>query len=95
MDKIVKIALIYKAFSDPTRLMILKLLIKNKFLCVNAITKRLSVKQSAVSQHLRILRQTELVKSERISNYIHYSLNHEKLKEFYSMVSKEMGNEFL
>ena len=95
MDTIVKIAAIYKAFSDPTRLMILKLLISHKGLCVNAITKKLSVTQSAVSQHLRILRQTELVKSERISNQIHYSINHKKLNEFHALVSKEIGDQFL
>lgn len=66
----------------------------NKCLCVNAITKKLNVTQSAVSQHLRILRQTDLVISERMSNHIHYSLNHEKLNEFYNLVTKEMGNKF-
>ena len=94
MDNIDKIASVYKAFSDPTRLKIIKLLTDHEFLCVNAITGKLHVSQSAVSQHLRILRQSELVESSRMSNHIHYSLNREKLSEFYNLVSKEMGDNF-
>jgi ArsR family transcriptional regulator len=95
MEQIGKIAEIYKAFSDPTRLKILKLLADHKFQCVNAITRKLDVTQSAVSQHLRILRQANLVRNERMSNQIHYSLNREKLAEFNEWVSKELGKDFL
>ena len=94
MDEIEKIAEIYKVFSDPTRLKILKLLFEFKFQCVNAITSKLNVTQSAVSQHLRILRQADLVRRERVSNHIHYSLNHEKFAEFNDMVSKVLGKDF-
>lgn len=95
MDNIIKIAEVYKAFSDPTRLMILKLLSTHKQLCVNAITKKLSVTQSAVSQHLRILRQASLVKSERASNMIHYSLNNEELDKFRKLISEEFGEKLV
>ena len=93
MEQIVKIAEIFKAFSDPTRLKILRLLVDHKFLCVNAITRKLDVTQSAVSQHLRILRQADLVINERMSNQIHYSLNREKLAEFNEWVSKVLGKD--
>lgn len=61
MNELNKIADTYKVFSDPTRLKIVKLLLDNKFLCVNAITKRMDISQSAVSQHLRVLRQINLM----------------------------------
>ena len=95
MDKIKNIAEIYKVFSDPTRLKIVKLLSEHKFQCVNAITRKLDITQSAVSQHLRILRQVDLVTSERRSNHIHYSLNQKKLIAFNSMVLEVLGKDFI
>ena len=70
-----------KAISDPTRIRILQLLSQchkkdcSPMLCVNALTKNLGITQSAVSQHLKILRQAGFVKSERRGYYIHYGLN--------------------
>ena len=45
---------IYKALSVHSQLRILKL-VKEKKLCVNAITQKLDISQPAVSQHLSIL----------------------------------------
>ncbi|MGD9201098.1 MAG: metalloregulator ArsR/SmtB family transcription factor [Chitinispirillia bacterium] len=94
MNELNKIAEIYKVFSDPTRLKILKLLLDNKFLCVNAITKRLDISQSAVSQHLRVLRQINLVENNRMACHIHYSLNKDRLIQFNEEVSRILGKEF-
>ena len=95
MSELNKIAEIYKVFSDPTRLKILKLLLDNKFLCVNAITNRLDISQSAVSQHLRILRQVDLVDNQRMACNMHYSLKKEKLTQFNEKVSRILGKEFV
>jgi ArsR family transcriptional regulator len=73
MDEIEELAEIFKALSDPTRLRLVKLLQgqapcerpgecnHRSFLCVNALAHRLGITQSAVSQHLRVLRQAGLV----------------------------------
>jgi DNA-binding transcriptional ArsR family regulator len=45
---------------------------KGNALCVNALTDRLGVTQSAVSQHLRVLRQAGLVWAERRGSFVHY-----------------------
>ena len=64
MDEIEKLANIFKALSEPTRLRLVNLLSKNDgALCVNAMSHMLGVTQSAVSLHLRILRQTGLVRA--------------------------------
>ena len=94
MDDLEQLANIYKALSDPTRLKIVRLLSKNKNLCVNAITKRLDVSQSAVSQHLRILREAALVEQDRRGFHIHYSLNHESLKTYKEKIINILGEEF-
>jgi ArsR family transcriptional regulator, arsenate/arsenite/antimonite-responsive transcriptional repressor len=72
-----------KAIGDPTRLNIIHLL--NKYsnpLCVNAIAKKLNVTQSAVSQHLRILKQVGLVTGRREGYHIHYEINTEKFQQY-------------
>ncbi len=79
-----------KIISDLTRLKIILLLINHKRLCVNAITCRLDVTQSAVSQHLRILRQGGFVDREKIAQQVHYSLNKVKLRELRTSLSDLM-----
>jgi DNA-binding transcriptional ArsR family regulator len=62
MNRVAEISKYLKAIGDPTRLKIIELLNTcEKPLCVNAISKRLNITQSAVSQHLHILRQLELI----------------------------------
>ena len=79
MEQIGKIAEIYKAFSDPTRLKILKLLVDHKFQCVNAITGKLGVTQSAVSQHLRILSEAGILKSRKEGTSVYYTINDKRV----------------
>lgn len=74
MATIEELADIFKLLSDPTRLQLVQLLAENGSLCVNALAKRLAVTQSAVSQHLRLLRQAGLVAGLRQGSFIHYSL---------------------
>ena len=85
---------IFKALSVDSRLQILKL-IKDKKLCVNAITKRINISQPAVSQHLSILKDAGLVKNDRYGSIIHYSINLNRLDEFKKSVREYLGEEFI
>lgn len=85
---------IFKALSVDSRLQILKL-IKSKKLCVNAITQNLNITQPAVSQHLSVLKEAGLVKSDRYGSIIHYSLNVNRLDDFKKSVKKYLGEEFV
>ncbi|MEJ2629406.1 MAG: metalloregulator ArsR/SmtB family transcription factor [bacterium] len=69
-----EIAKIFKALSSESRIRILEL-IRDRKLCVNAITQKLNITQPAVSQHLAILKDTGLVKSDRYGSIIHYQLD--------------------
>lgn len=72
-----------KALSDPTRLRILNFLKDSERpLCVNAIAGMLRVTQSAVSQHLRLLRQLKLVIGRRRGNFIHYEINKRECEKY-------------
>lgn len=96
MGEIEELAEIFKAFSDPTRLSLVKLLSEHEgALCVNGLARRLDVTQSAVSQHLRVLRQIGLVQSDRRGYRVHYSLDHAKLEQYKSRVREVLGAEFV
>lgn len=64
---------------------------KGGALCVNALANSLDITQSAVSQHLRVLRQAGLVRGERRGSFVHYSLNRETLDQFKVLLKDEMG----
>lgn len=73
-----RLARMLKALAVPARVRIVQLL-KERALCVGAMTARLEVTQGAVSQHLRILRDAGLVVDERRGYYVHYRLNERTL----------------
>ena len=82
-------AAIFKALADPTRLNLVKLLCHQHepdALCVNALAAFHGISQSAVSQHLRILKNIGLVKAERRGYYVHYSINHEAMERCHNLV---------
>ena len=95
MDEIKELTEVFKALSDPTRLRLVKLLSDHGgALCVNALADRLGVTQSAVSQHLRVLRQIHLVVNSRRGPSVHYSLNMEKISQHNTLLAEIMGEGF-
>lgn len=89
-----EIVMIFKALSVGTRLQILKL-IKNKQLCVGAITAQLDVSQPAVSQHLSVLKEAGLVKRDPYGSIVHYVLDTKRLEDFKKSVYRILGKEFV
>jgi len=71
---------LFKILSVDKRIEIIELL-KKEPMSVNAIAEALGVTQSAVSQHLRVLKSADLVKDERHGYWIYYSLNKEALEK--------------
>ena len=87
-------AAVFAALADPTRLKLVKLLCRQHepaALCVNALAGILGVSQSAVSQHLRVLKSFGLVKGERRGYHIHYSVDPETLKYSQRLVSQALS----
>ena len=71
---------LFKILSADKRIEIIELL-KGSDMNVNTLADSLGVTQSAVSQHLRILKAAGLVKDERKGYWIHYSLNRAALEK--------------
>jgi len=96
-------AALFAALADPTRLKLVKLLSRQRephALCVNALAGLLGVSQSAVSQHLRVLKSIGLVKGERRGYHVHYFINQDALERCRKLAStvlsmKKSGDEQL
>ncbi|WBL44233.1 metalloregulator ArsR/SmtB family transcription factor [Algoriphagus halophytocola] len=71
---------IFQAIADPTRRAIITL-IALQAMTPNAIAEHFDTTRQAVSKHLRILTECELVKQEQKGREIYYELEIEKMKE--------------
>jgi ArsR family transcriptional regulator, lead/cadmium/zinc/bismuth-responsive transcriptional repressor len=72
-DKLRSVAELYKLFSDFSRVKLLSLLLHAE-LCVGDLTQLLNTTQPAVSNHLRLLRGSKLVKYRKEGKCVFYSL---------------------
>ena len=71
---------IFQAIADPTRRAIITL-IALQAMTPNAIADNFHITRQAVSKHLRILTECELVKQEYKGREIYYQLQIDKMKE--------------
>ena len=71
---------IFKAFADPTRLMILKLLSENECMCVCKIIDELKKPQSTISRHLSMLKKSGLIKARKERTWNYYYIVNPKVK---------------
>lgn len=77
-----RIAELYKALGDETRLKIIQML-AGKEMCVCEIIDQLDMSQPAVSHHLKILKQANLVSDSREGKWIYYALNDDVFAEVF------------
>ena len=75
-----------RALAHPLRLKIIKFIDKNEVINVNKIYNTLKLEQSITSQHLRILRNVDLVSTKREGKFIFYTLNYDRLEEVMSTI---------
>lgn len=71
---------IFQAIADPSRRAII-VLIALQAMTPNAIAEHFDTSRQAVSKHLRILSECDIVKQEHQGREIFYSLDIEKMKE--------------
>jgi DNA-binding transcriptional ArsR family regulator len=76
-----KAARVFKVLSVETRVRMIELL-KRRSLCVNALAKTLNITPAAVSQHLRVLRDADLVIADKQGYFVHYRVNEKTLAEW-------------
>lgn len=96
IDDVKHLVRLLKALGDETRLRLLRLLAdqgEQRALCVGALAMRLGVTQSAVSQHLAVLRAVDLVVDERRGYFVHYRLNRARLDDLWRHAQGTLGGE--
>ena len=83
-----------RALSDPVRRAILKLL-KSGQLSAGEIVEHFDITGAAISRHLSVLREADLIRDTREGKYIYYELNTSVLEEIMLFITelKEEGND--
>ena len=79
-----------KALSDPIRREILNLL-KGGRLSAGAITEHFSVTGAAISRHLSVLKEADLIRDTREGKYIYYELTASVLEEIMLWITDLKG----
>lgn len=78
------------ALADPTRREILNLL-KQSRLSAGEISNHFSISGAAVSRHLSVLKDADLIRDEREGKFIYYELNATVLEEIFLWISELKG----
>lgn len=80
-----------KALSDPTRREILNLLKKGK-MTAGDIVEKFPVSGAAISRHLSVLKDADLIRDERDGKFIYYELNASVLEEIMLWITDLKGD---
>lgn len=80
-----------KALSDPTRREILNLLKKGK-MSAGDIVEKFPVSGAAISRHLSVLKEADLIRDERDGKFIYYELNASVLEEIMLWITDLKGD---
>ncbi len=83
-----EVAGILKKLSNPYRLMILCCISEGE-LTVGDLNKQIDLSQSALSQHLAKLRESDIVTTRRESQTIYYRIANEKVKELLTVLQEK------
>ena len=78
------------ALADPTRREILNLL-KQSRLSAGEISNHFSISGAAISRHLSVLKDADLIRNEREGKFIYYELNATVLEEILLWISELKG----
>jgi len=79
---------IFLALAEPTRRSIIEILAKRNHLFASEIYKSFNVTESAISQHLKVLKEANLVIVEKQAQHRIYKLNPLAIKELEHWTNK-------
>ena len=79
-----------RALADPTRREILNLL-KGGRLAAGEIAEHFSITAAAVSRHLSMLKEADLIRDQREGKFIYYEMNASVLEEILLFISDLKG----
>jgi DNA-binding transcriptional ArsR family regulator len=77
-----RLAEVFKALSDPTRLRLISLLLDHE-VCVHSLADTMQMSPSAISHQLRFLRQLRLVRHRKAGRHVFYALDDEHIRSLF------------
>ncbi len=80
-----------RALSDPVRREILELL-KGGWLSAGEITDHFDISAPAISRHLSVLKDADLIRDHREGKFIYYELNTSVLEEILMFITDLKGD---
>ena len=89
-EALVRVAEMFRVFSEPTRLAILQLL-KERSHSVNELVERLETSQANVSKQLKTLYEADLLHREQRGNQVFYSIKEELVHQLCSLVCDKLN----
>lgn len=78
---------VLKAIADETRFKILKLLLQHNY-CVRVLSRKLELSESAISQHLKVLREAGLLVGVKKGYFMHYDVDRDRLNELATKIKE-------
>lgn len=84
---------IFKAIADETRLKIL-ILVSHKNICAKGIAKHLNISEAAVSQHIKVLKESSLIVGYKRGYHFMYELNRESLEKSINFIKGLINDDF-
>lgn len=82
---------VLRVVSHPLRLQLMEFIDKHGEINVNRIYNTLGLEQSITSQHLRMLRDQEMVVTRKDGKKIYYQLNDKRLKQIFNALNEYFG----
>ena len=87
-----KVAELFRSFSDASRVRILSVLVNGE-LNVGALAKIVGISESAVSHHMRGLRQMRLVSARKDGKEVYYHVDDEHIIELFQQGVRHVQDE--
>ncbi len=88
-----KFAHFFSALGDPTRQKILLVFEPDEEICVNKIARLFDLSRPAISHHLKVLRNAELLLSEKRGKEVYYRVNYPYCAEVLELVHCFVANQ--
>jgi DNA-binding transcriptional ArsR family regulator len=86
-----RVARLFGALADPTRARLVDTLLREE-LCTGDLAAVLGITESGVSQHLRVLRRLQIVKSRRAGKFVYHSLDDEHVARLMALGLTHAGH---
>lgn len=87
-----EIAQLFKAIGHPARIAILEYLIQRKTCVCGEVVDELNLSQSTISQHLKALKEAQIIKGEIEGVKTCYCVNEEKIKLIQNIINQYIIN---